>query len=206
MTRKLFLILFLTCISCFAVNAQQNEETTNTTRMYGAAVDVDQIQSADTSHSPRMAALYSAILPGAGQFYNKKYWKIPLIYGLGAFAAYQIKSNHQNFLIFLNVYTNLRDGNPENNDAIKAYEDRLSETIILRRLQRFRRDRDYWIILSGLFYALNIVDATVDAHLREFDINQNLSMKLEPSIQSNPYTNFQAGLSLSFTIKGKNTN
>ena len=180
---------------------------TNNVVVYSEADNIENINTVDSTHSPRLAALYSAIFPGAGQFYNEKYWKIPIVYALGAFAAYQIKSNHQNYMLFRNVYFNLLDGDPTNNDEFQAFLDKgFTDTSINRRLEAYKRDRDYWIILAGVFYVLNIVDATVDAHLREFNLNDNLSMRIEPSIQQNPYTNMQAGVMLNFRIKGKNTN
>ncbi|MGM0582105.1 MAG: DUF5683 domain-containing protein, partial [Bacteroidota bacterium] len=123
-------------------------------------------------------------------------------YALGALAASQIKSNHQNYLLFRNVNFNIKDGDDTNNDEIQDFLDAgFDKDRTERLLQRFERDRDYWIILSGLFYVLQIVDATVDAHLREFNINQDLSLNIKPSIQSSPYSNMHAGLSLNFRIK-----
>ena len=160
--------------------------------------DIESFQTQDTTHSPRLAAMYSAIVPGMGQFYNEKYWKIPIVYALGALAASQIKSNHQNYLLFRNVYFNIRSGNDE---EIEDYLQNFDEERAERQVERFERDRDYWIILAGLFYVLNIVDATVDAHLREFNINEDLSLNIEPTIQRSPYRNMHAGLSLSFRLK-----
>lgn len=209
---KISFCFFLTVFMGISLSLYSQEQDSLEVRrnknsiMFGELEGMESIQTADTTHSPRKAALYSAILPGAGQFYNQKYWKIPLVYALGAFAAYQIKSNHQNYMLFRNVYVNIVDGNPNNNDDYQAFTDRgLDTETIKRRLEVFKRDRDYWIILAGLFYVLNIVDATVDAHLREFSLNENLSMRVQPSLQSNPYQNMQAGISLSFVIKGKNT-
>lgn len=174
--------------------------------LYGATSDIEQFQSEDTTHSPRLAALYSAVLPGAGQFYNKKYWKIPIIYALGAFAAYQIKSNHQAYMLFRNVNFTLGDADPTNDAEVEIYKTVISEEGIVRRVEAYKRDRDYWIILSGVFYALNIVDAVVDAHLREFSLNENLSMRVEPSVKQDLFQNMQAGVMLNFRIKGKKTN
>jgi hypothetical protein len=109
-------------------------------------------------------------------------------------------------MTFRNVLFNIRDGNPNNNDDFDIYTQRgFTEDAVNRRVDAYKRDRDYWIILAGVFYVLNIVDATVDAHLREFNINENLSMRVESSFQSNPYQNMQAGLMLNFRVKGKNT-
>ncbi len=164
--------------------------------------DIKTFKMQDSTHSPRRAALYSAIIPGLGQFYNEKYWKIPLVYAMGAFAAYQIKQNHQNFLYYRNAFIALKDENPATDgDAQGLIDAGQNLQSIERRVERYNRDKQYWIILAGLFYVLNIVDATVDAHLREFNINPDLSLNIEPAINRTQYNNFQAGLTLNFRLK-----
>ena len=208
----LFRTAFILLLMSLTISVQaQDSDTLAVTesgdvKLFGKSADIESFNVEDTTHSPRLAALYSAIVPGLGQFYNEKYWKIPLVYALGAFTAYQIKTNHQRYMTFRNVLFNIRDGNPNNNDDFDIYTQRgFTEDAVNRRVDAYKRDRDYWIILAGVFYVLNIVDATVDAHLREFNINENLSMRVEPSFQSNPYQNMQAGLMLNFRVKGKNT-
>ncbi len=200
--RTLIFITFL--LSLPIVSMGQEIQPTDSTflRLGNGSDDIETFQSQDTTHSPRLAALYSAIVPGMGQFYNEKYWKIPIVYALGVLAASQIKSNHQNYLLFRNVNFNIKDGNDANNNEIQdfinlGFDEERSD----RYIDRFKRDRDYWIILAGLFYVLNIVDATVDAHLREFNINQDLSLNIQPSIQRSPYSNMHAGLSFNFRLK-----
>lgn len=201
--RTLIFIAFLFLIPALTFG-QEIQPTDSTFLKLGDEIDeIETFQTKDTTHYPRLAALYSAIVPGMGQFYNEKYWKIPIVYALGVFAASQIKTNHQDYLLFRNVFFNLRDGNPENNFEIQDFIQvrGLDVERAQRRSETYKRDRDYWIILSGLFYILNIVDATVDAHLREFNINEDLSLKIKPSIQSSPYQNMHAGLSLNFRLK-----
>lgn len=199
--RTLIFITFL--LSLPIVSMGQEIQPTDSTflRLGNGSDDIETFQSQDTTHSPRLAALYSAIVPGMGQFYNEKYWKIPIVYALGVLAASQIKSNHQNYLLFRNVSFILEDLNPENDREVQDYTNILTVENIQRRYDRYKRDRDYWIILAGLFYVLNIVDATVDAHLREFNINQDLSLNIQPSIQRSPYSNMHAGLSFNFRLK-----
>jgi len=206
---RLLFTLFFIGFSC-VINAQQQDTVAldyveNDALIIKSNSNIETFKVKDSTHSPRLAALYSAVIPGLGQFYNEKYWKIPIVYALGAFTASQIKNNHQKYLLFRNVLFNLEDGNPENDNEIAEYADRFGSTID-RQVDRFKRDRDYWIILSGVFYVLNIVDATVDAHLREFNINENLSMKIKPAVISTPYSNMQAAVMFNFNIKGKNTN
>lgn len=199
--RTLIFIAFL--LSLPIVSLGQEIQPTDSTflRLGNGSDDIETFQTQDTTHSPRLAALYSAIVPGMGQFYNEKYWKIPIVYALGVLAASQIKSNHQNYLLFRNVSFIIQDLNPDNDIEVQDYTNLLNAESIQRRYDRYKRDRDYWIILAGLFYVLNIVDATVDAHLREFNINQDLSLNIQPSIQRSPYSNMHAGLSLNFRLK-----
>lgn len=160
---------------------------------------IESFQSVDTLHSPRIAALYSAVLPGLGQIYNGKFWKVPIIYGLGALAVLQIRTNDYNYKNFRNALFAVED---QDESTVNPYATvGFNAEQLERRVEAYRRDRDYWIIIAGAFYVLNIVDAVVDAHLNEFNINDNLSMDLTPSFKSQPFAGFQAGLSLNFRLK-----
>ncbi len=199
---RIFLTLIIIVSFSLVSNGQEIQPTDSTfLRLGDENGKIETFQMQDTTHSPRLAALYSAVVPGMGQFYNEKYWKIPIVYALGALAAFQIKTNHQNYMLFRNVYFNIIDGDDSNNSEINDFLLIFDADRAERRVEAYKRDRDYWIILSGLFYVLQIVDATVDAHLREFNINQDLSLKIKPSIQSSPYSNMHAGLSLNFRLK-----
>lgn len=212
--RYLFLISFIFLALQGQLFAQEEEEADTIAIEAEPTVEFDSVAKVssfkdiktfkmqDSTHSPRLAALYSAVIPGLGQFYNEKYWKIPLIYAMGAFAAYQIKRNHQSFLYYRNANIALRDLDPSNDQEAQGLIDRGQNLqSIERRVERFDRDKQYWIILAGLFYVLNIVDATVDAHLREFNINPDLSLNIEPTINRTQFNNFQAGVTFNFRLK-----
>lgn len=146
-------------------------------------------------HSPRKATIYSAILPGLGQAYNKKYWKIPLIYiGFGTI-GYFINWNNENYQLFKVGYQHLTDGNPETQDYLKIEAVRRInydvdnptdfnnlKNALSRRQDYYRRNRDLLIISFVGFYGLNIIDASVDAHLFDFDIGDDLTMNWQPSM------------------------
>lgn len=144
-------------------------------------------------HSPQKAAMYSAILPGLGQAYNKKYWKIPLVYGGFAAFGYFIGWNNNNFQISKNAYMDLTDGDDSTNSYLKLkYIDyynldnpsdveRLKDGLI-RRQDYFRRNRDLLVILTVGFYGLNIIDASVDAHFFNWDISDDLTLRWQPTI------------------------
>ncbi len=148
-------------------------------------------------HSPRKATIYSAILPGLGQVYNKKYWKVPLIYiGFGTI-GYFINWNNENYQLFRIGYQHLTDGNPETQDYLKIEAVRRNNydldnpnqfnnlrTALSRQQDYYRRNRDLLIISLVGFYGLNIIDASVDAHLFDFDIGDDLTLKWEPAMMN----------------------
>ncbi len=142
---------------------------------------------------PRKALLFSAVFPGMGQVYNKKYWKLPIVYG-GFYMLTYVAFGY--------------------NDLYNKYKTELFEVVRdpkfippsgytesqLRSVTEFyRRQRDFFLILDGMWYLLQLVDAHVDAHLRDFDLNPQLKVTLGPSIQQNPLYGQVSGISL--TIK-----
>lgn len=139
----------------------------------------------EKTHSPRKATIYSAVLPGLGQAYNKKYWKIPIVYAGFGGLAYMITSNTREYKKFKEAYIWKVSGDtiPIDNEYIFKYE----------TADQLKRGKDYYLrnvelswILTGVWYLLNIIDATVDAHLMDYDINEDLSLELEPLV--NPYS------------------
>jgi hypothetical protein len=134
--------------------------------------------SATKIHSPKKAAIFSACLPGLGQAYNKKYWKIPVLYaGMGAF-GYFIHYTHGQYRTFKDAYVLRTDGDSTTIDDQPDY----SESQLKENVDFYRRYRDLNIILLAAVYALNIVDANVDAHLFTFDVSNDLSMEMRPSL------------------------
>ncbi|MCF8232129.1 MAG: hypothetical protein K9J27_08065 [Bacteroidales bacterium] len=136
-------------------------------------------------HSPRKAGLYSAALPGLGQAYNEKYWKIPIIYAGFGTLAYFINQNNTEYNKFKKAYAYViagEEGEPPNEYVIR-YE---SNKDNLRKLKDYyRRNLELTYILTGALYILNIIDATVDAHFFEFNVDKDLSLKVSPYIHTN---------------------
>lgn len=129
-------------------------------------------------HSPKKAATFSAVLPGLGQIYNRKYWKLPLVYGGFAGLGYAVGFNHSNFRTYSDAFRIVA-----NDTAINSYplDGRNYSQSQLRELKNFyKRNRDMFIIFTGVLYVINIIDATVDAHLFDFDVSDDLSMRIEP--------------------------
>ncbi len=143
-------------------------------------------------HSARKATIYSAILPGLGQIYNKKYWKVPLIYiGFGAF-VYFIDWNNDQYTLFREAYSDMIDNDPNTNsfkeldiegsfnfddpNQLSQLQDRIKSA-----KDASRRNRDLVIISTAAFYAINIIDASVDAHFFNFDISDDLTFNWGPA-------------------------
>lgn len=146
---------------------------------------------------PSTAALYSAVLPGLGQAYNGKYWKMPLVYGALGVGVYSVIWNQQNYDIFLEAYRIRLSG------GVDDYFNTLTEeSQLISWMDHYRNQRDMSILITIGLYAFNILDAYVDAHLTAFNINSDLSMKVQPSVMpSYALGNYSYGLSLKFDIK-----
>jgi len=159
--------------------------------------DIEEFKSI-SNLDPNKAAVLSAILPGLGQAYNGQFWKIPIVYGGAIIIGHYINYNHQFYHEFRNAVDAARDNSDQ---TINFYGGSFSTETAVRNRDKFRRDRDFLIIMGGVFYLLNIVDSHVSAHLKEFDINDNLSMNIRPTIQSSPVFSQSFGLTLALNIK-----
>ncbi|MBL4755234.1 MAG: hypothetical protein JKY52_16770 [Flavobacteriales bacterium] len=142
-------------------------------------------QEKEKEHSPKLATALSAALPGLGQVYNKKYWKVPIIYaGVGAL-VYSISINSSRYKMFKNAYALRIDGDPTTIDIFDLQldngEPKYLDESLLNLKDFYRRNRDVSYIFMGVLYMLNIVDAAVDAHFFNFEISDDLSLELRPS-------------------------
>lgn len=152
-------------------------------------------------HSPNKAALFSAIIPGAGQVYNKKYWKIPVVYAGFGTLIYFIDNNNKEFKKFRDAYSYKASANPDLS-KYNDYVDKYPLSSLLEGRDYYRRNRDLCYIITSVWYVLNVVDAAVDAHLFDYDVSDNLGISLKPKIlplSSAPQPTFQ--LSVSFQFK-----
>ena len=175
-----------------------------------APADTVVIEMVAKDHSPRRAALYSAVLPGLGQIYNKKYWKLPILYGGFAILGYLVVWNNDQYQVYRRARI-AEENNQSSQSPFAGLEGSRFQNISIERLanavDQSRRNRDFTIILTAGLYGLNIMDAIVDAHLIEFDVNPDLSLKLEPTrgarlayINMSPSLSY-TGLSLTLDIK-----
>ncbi len=136
-------------------------------------------------HNPKKATIYSAVLPGLGQAYNKKYWKMPIIYaGIGTI-FYFAKTNGNEYRDYRQAYDYKTGTNTDVSSDIIIIANKYSAENLITLRDYYRRNVELsWIIMT-LWYGLNIIDATVDAHFFEYDIGDDLTLKVEPTLQTN---------------------
>lgn len=152
--------------------------------------------------SPAKAAFYSAILPGLGQAYNKKYWKIPIVYAALGTGIYFYIDNNNEYNRYRDAYKSRLAGFKNDEFYLDAQGNQLDTPRItddgLRRAQKqFRRNKDLSLLITVGLYALNIIDANVDAHLLQYNIDENLTLTPHYNIhQLDAQSN--VGLSLNF--------
>lgn len=193
MERIVILVLFL-IVAVLNASAQDPEVSKDDSLVVERA-DTVTIQSYAARYDPRKALLYAAVLPGLGQIYNKKYWKLPLVYG-GMFAiGYAINFYQDGYTTYkAKLYWNLENGLEQDGDI--APGDSYTTANYRRIVDQYKRERDFMIILMGGVYLLQIIDAHVDAHLKEFDLNPKLQMSLRPTVEQNELIGRQSGFSI----------
>lgn len=201
-TKKLWLFL-LFIISCSSLLAQKKEkETAKKDSVAVAKRSGSRYDSAMKAHSPKKAALRSAILPGLGQIYNKKYWKLPIVYGIlgtsGGIFFFNLKQYRDTRFAYRVKY-NMRVNGTDSAlySQIKPILQPLGEESLRFYRNQYRRDIDYSALFFILLWGLNVVDAAVDAHLKSFDISPDLSLRFQPGYSELANTN---GLSLVLKI------
>lgn len=191
--KKLLLACFVTITIVFNASAQEPVKVERDT-IFIENQDTVLLKSYAKRYNPRKALLLAAIVPGLGQVYNKKYWKLPLVYGGFYLIGRQINFYNDIYTTYkFQLFTNLETSAPKS----KVYPYYTTEQ--LRRIvDRSRRERDFMVILMGGMYLLQIIDAHVDAHLKEFDLNPNLRVSLEPTITQDALIGRQTGMALVF--------
>lgn len=166
------------------------------------AADTVLLKSYAARYDPRKALLYAAIAPGLGQIYNKKYWKLPLVYGGFVALGYAVNFYNKGFTKYKGLlYRNLENGYTEDTEIYvdAAGNADVYTTANYRRIvDLYKRQRDFFMIMIGGMYLLQIVDAHVDAHLKEFDLNPNLQVSIRPMAEQSAMLGNQTGFSIVF--------
>jgi hypothetical protein len=185
---KLFFSFILLCICCSFLQAQEKDSIVNTTATSITLAD-SVVKPIDTSkkimlHDPRKATFRSAVLPGWGQAYNKKYWKIPIVWGaLGTCIGFFIY-NRNEYVDARNAYRLKLDTTitPAQALALMKPKFRPVDPEGIRQYRNgVRQNVDYSVLFFLVCWGLNVVDATVDGHLKEFNVTENLSMRINPT-------------------------
>ena len=127
-------------------------------------------------HSPHKASIYSAIIPGSGQVYNKKYWKVPIVYTALGSAAYFTYDNGRKYNQYRDAFLLRQNG------SIDQYDGVYTDNQLITIMEHYERNKELSIIMTFAVYILNIVDASVDAHLFDFDVSEDLSLYTTPKL------------------------
>jgi len=176
----------LLVICLFFSGKNSNAQSDSLRLLNNELADTTQIKRLD----PHKALFYSAVFPGLGQIYNKKYWKLPIIYG-GIVGAVMVVDYYQDIYVTYRaeLYTYLDTGSSPSGRT---------ESDLRYIVDKAKRQRDYWLIISGIGYLLQIVDAHVDAHLNEFKVNKEMKISLTPMIEQNMMIGRTTGFALTF--------
>lgn len=198
---------FLILLSVASLHAQEKEPVVISSKdsvpiIKNTVTSGNRYDSAIKAHSPKKAAIRSAIVPGLGQIYNKKYWKLPIIYGaLGTCTGifFYNLGNYKDTRFAYRVKYNMRVNGTDSAlfSQIKSKLKPLDEESLRYYRNQFRRDIDYSVLFFILLWGLNVVDATVDAHLKSFDVSPDLSLQFKPGYSELARTN---GLSIVMKI------
>ncbi|AEL28100.1 DUF5683 domain-containing protein [Cyclobacterium marinum] len=183
-TKHLHIVLgFLCLFLVHSATAQEIDSNDSLTDSIG-------FEAPKNVKDPKKAIYLSLIFPGAGQVYNEKVWKLPLLYSGVSTAIYFLNFNNRRYKEFIAALEIVREGTETNPFP------NLNEDGIIRNVNYWRRNRDAMYMVFGAIYALGAVDAFVDAHLSGFDVSDDLTFKLEPSMEPMLANNSAIGLSL----------
>ena len=202
MLNKYLIISTLTFLSCLCLNAQKKEPKEETLPKEVVIDSLITITEPINPLAPAKAAFYSAILPGLGQAYNKKYWKIPIVYAALGSGVYVYLSNNKQYNRYRDAYKSRLAGFTNDEFYFDSQGNQLSSPRVttdgLQRGQKFyRRNKELSLLVTIGIYALNIIDANVDAHLLQYNVDENLSLAPHFKIEEiNTTTN--VGLTLNF--------
>jgi hypothetical protein len=177
--KQLYLFLIVTCLTVFQ-SFSQEEITVR-------AKDTNISKTNEFNPlSPATAAFYSAVVPGMGQAYNKKYWKIPIVYAALGTSIYFYTWNNDNYLRFRTAYKLRTNGKPDEFNGLNGNPN-LSEDTLIRAQESYKSDRDLSLLITVGLYILQIVEASVNAHLLQHNVDDNLSLR--PKLIKNNVTN-----------------
>jgi len=195
------LFAFLMFQSSFSQEEEKTERTKKTQdtdsltqKMEGEGVTFEEVTKKENINplAPSKAAFYSAILPGLGQIYNKRYWKAPIVWGALGTSIYVYSFNNTEYRRARNAFKRRLAGFADdefydiNGDGSGPD---VSSEALQEAQESSQRDRDLALVISIALYALNIIDANVDSHLKQYNVSDDLAVDFNPYIEINPFTN-----------------
>jgi hypothetical protein len=174
---------------------QQTQEVDSLAQnMKGKGVTFEEVTKQENINplAPSKAAFYSAILPGLGQIYNKRYWKAPIVWGAMGTGIYVYSFNNTEYRRARNAFKRRLAGF-EDDEFFDLNGDGVGPDVSSEALQsaqeNAQRDRDLALVITIALYALNIIDANVDSHLKQYNVSDDLAVDFNPVIDINPFTN-----------------
>lgn len=184
---KAFTFILLLVFS-LGISSAYSQEKTEELQLVADTI----VKTAINPLAPARAAFYSAIVPGLGQAYNKRYWKIPIVYAAIGTGVYFYTDNNKEYHRYRDAYKQRLKGLDD------EFKGQYSDATLINAQRTFQRNRDLSLIISVGLYVLNIVDANVDAHLQQFNVNDDLSIR--PEIYPNDI-NYQQNVGLTMTYR-----
>ncbi|MEO5593482.1 MAG: DUF5683 domain-containing protein [Chitinophagaceae bacterium] len=205
-----FFFLLMTGIICCHFSFAQKKDSSGLRVLGIDSVAVKKVpldSSGKKKHSPHKATMHSLILPGWGQAYNRSYWKIPVVYAALGITGYifnynRVQYNKVKYAYFYVINRGTADSgkfrlNNITDPALRSFAEAGDSYSLQLYRNEFRKDIDYSVLFFLFFWALNVVDATVDGHLKDFDVSNDLSLKIKPTFNALPNT---IGVSFVFNI------
>lgn len=220
--RKLLLLLVVLWQSAAVRAVDVSGDTTRVQRQLADTLDMEAAKENVRPHSPHRATIYAMVLPGLGQVYNRQWWKLPILYGGVGATVYGIGWNSRNLKKYKSAYIdyslyieekakNPEIPYPENPSWEKVYlgggvenftaqQQANFQTQLKNRKTNFKRNRDLLYIVMGGIYAIQIIDACVFAHFYDFEINEDLSLNVQPDSFYTPAAGGMVGLTLTLNF------
>ena len=188
----------LCCFCCFSIAVAQEDEliiegdsTVVAKRIVYSPQGIDPL-------SPSRAAFYSAILPGLGQTYNKDYWKVPIVYGALAIPIYYYATNNTTYKKYRRAFK-LREAGLKDEFVLENGTELISRSGLISAQKTLKQNRDTSLLTFAALYVLQVLEASVSAHLLQFNVNDQLSF--DPKIYQTPYTEQTVvGIALNFNF------
>lgn len=214
MTKNLFfLFLFLLFLQTGFSQEEKEGEPTKvpqakeiepTQQIQGEGVTFEEVRKERINPlAPSKAAFYSAVIPGLGQIYNKRYWKAPIVWGAIGTGIYVYSYNNTEYRRARNAFKRRLAGFTDdefydiNGDGEGPD---ISDEALQEAQENTQRDRDLALVITIALYALNIIDANVDSHLKQYNVDDNLVLDFQPYIDINPFTN-QPNYGMTLVVK-----